>query len=137
LLILVLKDTIEEYILEKLYERINIFKESIGDLEEILGEKTEELIFELLNPNLTEEELRKQANNTILAIESEMKQQRKLEDEAMNLVAFSDYILGTVENSKKQGRWLKPKELMLFVADFFKLEYPGTELLLIKLFRTF
>lgn len=124
-----LKNTIEEYILERLYERINIFQESIGDLEEILGEKTEELIFEFLDPNLTEADLKIQANNTILAIEFEMEQQRKLENDAMNLVAFSDYILGTVQNSKDQGRWLKPKELMLFVADFFKLEYPGTKII--------
>ena len=36
----VLKDTIEEIILERLYERMGVFKELIGDIEEILGEVT-------------------------------------------------------------------------------------------------
>lgn len=121
-----IQDTIEQYILEKLYDRIKIFENSIGDIEEIFGEKTEELILELLNPELTEEELKKRAEETTLAIQSQMEQQRKLEEEAMNLVAFSDFILSFINNSKEQGRWLKSNELVSFVADFFKLEYPGT-----------
>ena len=121
-----IQDTIEQYILEKLYQRIKIFENSIGDIEEILGEKTEELILELLDPFLTEEDLKQRAEETTLAIKSEMEQQRKLENEAMNLVAFSDFILGSINNSKEQGRWLKSGELISFVADFFKSEYPGT-----------
>ncbi|MEB3281408.1 MAG: SNF2-related protein [Lyngbya sp.] len=121
-----IKDTIEEYILERLYDRINIFKESIGDLEEILGEKTEDLILEILNPGLSEEELKKQAEQTILALANEMDGQRRLEDEAMNLVAFSDYLLNVVNQSRQQGKWLRPEELQAFVEDFFKLQYPGT-----------
>jgi superfamily II DNA or RNA helicase len=121
-----LKDTIEEYILEKLYNRIKIFEQSIGDLEEILGERTEALILEFLNPKLSDNELKQQAEQTITAIANEMSQQRELENDAMNLVAFSDYILDTISKSRTQGRWLRPEELKAFVEDFFKLQYPGT-----------
>lgn len=121
-----LKDTIEEYILEKLYTRIKIFEESIGDLEEILGEKTEALIFDFLNPKLNENELILQAEQTITALANELAQQRKLENEAVNLVAFSDFILSTINRSRSQGRWLRPEEIKAFVEDFFKLQYPGT-----------
>ena len=121
-----LRDTIEEYIIEKLYKRIKIFEESIGDLEEILGERTENLIIDLLQPNLTKEELKLQAEQSIKAIANEIEQQRKLENEAMNLVAFSDYILSTIDKSREQGRWLRPEELKAFVEDFFRLQYPGT-----------
>jgi superfamily II DNA or RNA helicase len=121
-----LKDTIEEYILEKLYNRIQIFEESIGDLEEILGEKTEALILDFLNPDLSDDELKRQAEQSITAIANEMQQQRKLENEAVNLVAFSDYILNRIDASRSQGRWLRPEELKAFVEDFFKLQYPGT-----------
>jgi SNF2 family DNA or RNA helicase len=121
-----LKGTIEEYILEKLYNRIKIFEESIGDLEEILGEKTEELILGFLNPKLSDEELKLQAEQSIVAIANEMEQQRKLENEAINLIAFSDYIVNKINKSRSQGRWLRPEELKAFVEDFFKLQYPGT-----------
>ncbi len=121
-----LKDTVEEYILEKLYERIRIFEDSIGDLEEILGELTEQLLIYLLKPDLSKDEIKQRAEATILAIESEIKQQRRLEKEAINLVAFSDYILSTINKSRTQGRWLRPEELKAFVEDFFRLQYPGT-----------
>ena len=48
-----LEDTVEERILERLYERIKIFQESIGDLENILGAMTEKLLIELFDANLT------------------------------------------------------------------------------------
>jgi SNF2 family DNA or RNA helicase len=34
---LVLEETVEDRILERLYQRIGIFRESLGDLEDILG----------------------------------------------------------------------------------------------------
>jgi len=120
------KDTIEEYILEKLYERIKIFEESIGDLEDILGERTEQLIIDLLSSDLSENELKERAEANIRAIAREMDQQRNLENEAMNLVAFSDYILSRINQGRDQRRWLHPDDIKAFVNDFFKLQYPGT-----------
>ena len=38
----------------RLYERIDIFKESIGDLEEILGDINEEFLLDLYNPDLSD-----------------------------------------------------------------------------------
>src|SRR5262249_41083045 len=49
-------DTIEERILERLYERIGIFESAIGDLESILGDEIERLARELLQPDLTPRE---------------------------------------------------------------------------------
>ncbi|XZO02798.1 MAG: SNF2-related protein [Microcoleus sp.] len=120
------KDTIEEYILEKLYERIKIFEESIGDLEDILGERTEQLIIDLLSSDLSENELKERAEANIRAIAREINQQRNLENEAMNLVAFSDYILSMINQGRDQRRWLHPDDIKAFVNDFFRLQYPGT-----------
>jgi superfamily II DNA or RNA helicase len=120
------KDTIEEYILEKLYERIKIFEESIGDLEDILGERTEKLIIDLLSFDLSEKELKERADDNIRAIAKEMDQKRNLENKAMNLVAFSDYILDRISQGRDQRRWLHPDDIKAFVNDFFKLQYPGT-----------
>lgn len=121
-----LQDTIEERILERLYERIKIFEESIGDVEEILGERTEKLLLELLRADLTDAERQRIAEQEIVAIAHEIDQQRKLENEAINMVAFSEYILSTIETSRKQGRWLRPEELEAFVQNFFRLQFPGT-----------
>lgn len=124
-----INDTVEERILNRLYERIKIFEQSIGDLEEILGEETGHLIESLLASELSEEEREKQAIQTVMAIENRRIEQEKLEDQAMNLMAFSEYILDQITESREKGQWLRPKDLDYFIDDFFKLYYPETSII--------
>ncbi|MGB3137830.1 MAG: SNF2-related protein [Nodosilinea sp.] len=121
-----LVDTVEEKILERLYERINIFQESIGDLEGILGEMTEQLLVQLFDANLTPEEQEQRAQETTMALLKEQTLQDELETEAINMLAFSDHILRSITNSRDQGRWLQPEEVRAFVEDCFSRYYPGT-----------
>lgn len=121
-----LEDTVEERILERLYERIKIFQESIGDLENILGAMTEKLLIELFDANLTPEEKEERAKETILALLKERTLQDELETEAINMMAFSDHILRSITDSRDQGRWLQPQEVHAFVEDCFSRYYPGT-----------
>ncbi|MGF1495867.1 MAG: SNF2-related protein [Elainellaceae cyanobacterium] len=121
-----LVDTVEERILDRLYERINIFQESIGDLENIMGEVTEQLLVQLFESNLTFEEQKQRANDTIMALLKERALQDELEQEAINMLAFSDHILRSITDSREQGRWLQPDELHAFVEDCFSRYYPGT-----------
>ncbi|WP_017326419.1 SNF2-related protein [Synechococcus sp. PCC 7336] len=121
-----LVDTVEERILERLYERINIFRESIGDLENILGETTEQLLVELFSEQLTPEEQEQRATETTMALLKERALQDELETEAINILAFSDRILQSITDSREQGRWLQPEELRTFVEDCFSRYYPGT-----------
>ena len=46
--------------------------------------------------------------------------------EAINLLAFSDRILGEITKSRDQGGWLHPEELVSFVEDYFARYHPGT-----------
>src|SRR5690606_11588693 len=108
---MVVDNTIEDRILLRLYDRINVFRESIGDLEDILGDVTEKLMVELLDPNLTDEERERKSAETELAICNTQREQQRLEEEAVNLVGFSDYILDHIKDSRDKGRWLSGAEL--------------------------
>lgn len=120
------ENTVEDRILMRLYDRINVFRESIGDLEEILGEITEQLLYDLLNPNLTDAEREQRSAMTELAMLNTQKHQRELEEQAVNLIGFSDYILESIRRSRDMGRWLSAAELRALVEDFFARRYPGT-----------
>jgi SNF2 family DNA or RNA helicase len=125
---LYVSNTIEDRVLMRLYERINVFRESIGDLEEILGEVTEKMIIDLLDPSLSDAERERRAATSELAAHNTQMEQKKLEEEAINLIGFSDYILEHIRDSRRQGRWLGAAELMALVEDFFARNYPGTQL---------
>ena len=121
-------DTIEDRVLLRLYERIQLFEQSIGDLESILGEATERLMLELLDPKLTDEERDLRAKRTEDAIHRRRLMQDRLEREAVNLTGFSDYILAHIHESRERRRWLSAEELMALVGDFLDAKYPGTKL---------
>ena len=121
-----IRDTIEAEILERLYKRIRIFEESVGDIESILGEMTEKLMLELFEKDLTPAEEQLRIEQTATALENKRLLQDDLEKEAVNMLAFSDHILEAIKDSKAQGRWLQPEEIYAFVQDCFARYYPGT-----------
>ena len=123
-----LTDTIEERVLDRLYKRINIFEESIGDLEDILGSMTEKLIVELFQKDLSEIEQDERLHQTADAIMKQRQLTDELENEASSTFAFSDYILSAIQDSREQKRWLQPDELQDFVIDYFRRYYPGTQI---------
>lgn len=125
---LAVENTIEDRILLRLYDRINVFRESIGDLEDILGEVTEQLAVDLFNPNLTDAERDNRSAQAELAIRNTQKERERLEEEAVNLVGFSDYILDHVKDSREKGRWLSADELRSLVEDFFARNFPRTKI---------
>src|SRR5262249_18527192 len=115
-------------ILLRLYDRIELFRESIGDLEEILGEMTEQLLLDLLHPELSDEERDRKARQVEMTILNRRADQNRLEQEAVNLLGFSEYILQQIKESRGKGRWLSGDELRAFVDDFFARKYPGTKI---------
>lgn len=121
-----LQNTIEERVLERLYERIHIFRESIGDLEEILGEITDQLLAALFAADLTEAERQHKADEAVTTLLKQQVEQERLEREAINMIAFSDFLLNAITQGREQGRWLHPQELESFVEDYFARYYPGT-----------
>lgn len=127
-----LVDTIEERILDRLYDRINVFQESIGDLENILGDATEKLLITLFEPELTDTERLQRADETASTILKQGVEQERLEQEAINLMAFSDQILNSVTKSRDQGKWVTSEELHSFVEDYFARYYLGTTIKLIS-----
>jgi SNF2 family DNA or RNA helicase len=81
-----IKDTIEERILRRLYERIHIFERSVGALEMILGDIVQQLEREIFSKALTPEEQDRKAEEAILAIERKIHDLEKLEAEAAQFI---------------------------------------------------
>ena len=77
-----IEGTIEERILGKLYERINIFERSVGELEMILGKEVSFIEKDLLMKRLIQEEEEKIIENKFSVIEQRMQQLKTLEREA-------------------------------------------------------
>lgn len=83
-----LDDTVEDRILLRLYERIELFKDSVGDIEEILGEETRELFLKVFRPELTDVQRERLAEQSADAIINRRALQERLETDAVNLIGL-------------------------------------------------
>lgn len=124
---MICSNSVEDRVLSRLYERINIFKHSIGDIEEILGNEIQNLALNLLNRDLTEEEKLRKANETIDTIIMKKNQLEELESSASTSVAYKDYLIQNIEEAKKTERFIHSIDLMFYVRDFLESTLPGSK----------
>jgi len=124
----VLKDTIEERILLRLYERIQIFEESIGDLAPILGEEIPQIEREIFRPGLSDKEIEQLTSQSMRRIENEMLERKEFQKKREALI-HQDLVLNKeVEELIDGGRYITPGEIRHVVAGFLNKKFPGTRL---------
>ena len=125
---LVIENSIEERIFLRLYERIGIFQESIGDLEAILGEEIRQISTKIFSTHLTpqqEQKLAEQASRNIIRRKQELEEFEKHRMQFMGQDAiFSDEVRSAIET----GKFIPESEIQATVDTFIKNKFPGTRL---------
>ena len=119
---LIISDTIESRIYERLYERIKLFKESIGDLEEILGEKEdiidiEKLIENIYKTKLTIEEENKRLDQVAIAFETERRNLEKVQTELQAAFANDLHFQNEIDSIINNHRYITKKEIIKYLEN--------------------
>jgi len=122
-------DTVDDRVYEMLDRRLNTFRQSLGSMEAVLGEKIRTLGYELLSHKLTPAQEKKRIDAAGVAIETINRQQQQLESEATQLIAHGDFIQNKVKAAHELGRFIRGEDLLSFVRDFLIREYEGTRLI--------
>lgn len=112
------RDTIEERILKRLYERIGIFERSIGDLEAILGEIAASVQKELIRASISEAELERAVEQVARVIEEKKAAIDALEASAARFVGVDAFFEDEVDAIRKKRRYVTGEQLHRFVLDF-------------------
>jgi len=115
---IVVEGTIEERILARLYERINIFERSIGSLEEILGQVISDLRNEFFHGTLTPEEADRRAKQAEEAIEQARARTEELEREAENLFGHEEFIKAECQRVQDLGRYVTPQVIQSVLTGY-------------------
>lgn len=121
------EDTIDGLVLEHLHRKIDIFRNSIGDLEGILGSQIQELSRDLVTQQLSPEEQAARIKQTEDAIANLIRMNAELDAEGESLVGLRDIIVSGVNNARSLGRYIKPSEIRRFTDEFFRECYQGNE----------
>jgi superfamily II DNA or RNA helicase len=119
--------TVDHRIFYRCYERLDIFRHTLGDLEEVLGDLVPELTKTAVDPNLTnaEQEARvKQLLDNAIRVAEEY---RRLESDRENIVGLDQLLFEELDALQADGRTVSPHDIEHMVRFFIALqEIQGT-----------
>ena len=124
---LLLADTIDHHIHDRLYERLRIFERALGGMEAILGEQISDLTADLLRKPLTPEQEQQRIEQTAMALERIRHDQDELEKQASHLIAHSGYILEQVQAAHQFKKRITEEDLVVYVKDYLEKYCQGFE----------
>ena len=123
---LIYEDTIDRRIYDRLYERLQIGRRALGELEAVLGEPMRDITIKLFDPTLTVQQKEEAIEQTAQALENRRHVEEQLEAEAGSLVRHGDYILERIMESRDRNRWLRGEDILIYVRDRMLRDFPGT-----------
>lgn len=129
--------TIETDIFQRLYDRIRVFEESIGELEPILQDEVSRLTKTVLSPALDDRERAEEVERISIALERKRREIEDIEAAESLLSGIDGMLVDGLEASIKNGRYLGAHELEQLVRRMMsgtsarlRNEGPGKPLLL-------
>ncbi len=122
------RGTVEWEILNRLYNKIGIFRASIGDLEEILGEVAERLQGQIATTCLSESERNASIDAEAEVLVRKRRQQEEFEQEAGALITADSFLLDEFERIRRTGQCVQPYELERFTRERLQQVDPASRL---------
>ncbi|MGB0385686.1 MAG: DEAD/DEAH box helicase [Ardenticatenaceae bacterium] len=112
--------TIEERIFFRCYERLGVFRDTIGDMEEVLGQIVQDLTQIALDPTLTPKQAERKARQTADNAFRVVEEQRRLEEESSALFSLDQVLSEEVDTLLSAGKFVSADELQVMVSRFIK-----------------
>ena len=110
--------TVEERIIFRCFERLDIFRNTVGDSEEILADLTKELekiTYETsLSPEQAEERALQMSDNALRMVE----EQRRLEENSEALLGLEQSFIEEVDSLIEEGRFVSPDDLAHMIKQY-------------------
>lgn len=110
--------TVEERIFFRCFERLGVFQDTLGDLEEVLGELVNDLTKIALDPKLSDaqaEELSRQKSDNLLR---QVEEERRLEEESGAFLGVDQLFTDDIQNMVAEGRIVSPDDLIRMIEFF-------------------
>lgn len=116
--------TIEDRILTRLYQRIRIFQESVGDLEPIIGEEIKSLTRDLLSSQLSNRQKDERINQIAEVLERRRQELEELEEHSSRFIGQDEFFSEEIDRVLKRKRYMSAEEIRIFLREFLDARFP-------------
>ncbi len=120
--------TVEERIFFRCFERLGIFRDTVGDLEEVLGEMVNDLKRLSLDPGLTTEQANEHARQTADNVMRLHEENVQLNDETAGLLGIENGFLQEVDALQSEGRFVAPNDVRSMIKAMIEVDQLGGRL---------
>lgn len=124
----IVEESIEERVLARLLTKIEIFTESIGEPDPILGEEIERLTGRALQGDLSREELDHLVEQQGDALARRVLEAKRMLTRVDGLLAADQALIDEINAVIGERQLPSEKELILFLNSFLANRFPGTQL---------
>lgn len=125
---LICEGTVDQRIYDRLYDRLDLFKRTIGDLEAVIGPLINELTNDILTHRLSDQQLQERIERTAVTMEQQIQQEEELERDASVLTAYGDYVINQISAAHARKDWITGGDLEAYILGFFHRNFPSTRL---------
>ena len=126
---LVYADSLDERVHERLLERLNVFKQALGSMEELLGAEVRKLTLDLLSHRRSPQDEERCIADAVLALENLRRQEEELNARATELLGHGDFIQNKAKAAMDLGRYIRGDDLYFFVKDGIEKLFPGSRVM--------
>ena len=125
---LITDGTVEDRVWFRCFDRLGVFRDTVGDLEEVLGELTDELDRIAGDPSLSPDQAAEKALQTADNAIRLAEEHRRIEERAAELFGVGDAISAEVDDAVAGGRFISAEDLRRLVASFVSSDQIGGRL---------
>ena len=125
---LVVNESIEERILQRLLNKIGIFESTIGEIDPIIGDQIEDLTRKALSGVLSPEQLEDELKKEERAIANRTVEAKQVRTQANNLFTSDQSLLDEISALTGERQIPKDADLLVFVNKFLADRYPSYQI---------
>jgi len=118
-------NTVDSRIVERLFDRLRIFEEALGEAEAVVGDTVRKLESDLFERPLSKEEESERIERAAQALENLRLQREELEKNAPHMMAHGQRVIERIEAAKELSRRVSDYDLFVYVKDYLELHAPG------------
>ena len=123
------EETIDARIVDRLFDRLRVFEEALGEAEAVVGDAVRRLESALLNRPLTPAEEEAQIDQAALALENLRQHREELERNAAHMMAHGQHVIERIEAAQELARRVTETDLFVYVRDYLADYCPGHQFL--------